>query len=188
MSGRSVRATTTERTQHLPGDELIADLIGASSQAVTIRRPPRDVWPWIAQMGAGTRGGRYSYDFLDNGRQPSADWIRPDLQRLSVAMIFPALPGVRDGFVLLDFEPDRVLILGWRAPDGRLLVSWVFVLQDVARHGTRLLVRARAAAGYRFLGLPWSLGKPLAGLVHFIMERKQLLEIARRAESMEPCS
>ena len=31
-----------------------------------------EVWPWLVQMGAGSRAGWYSYDFLDNGRRPSA--------------------------------------------------------------------------------------------------------------------
>jgi hypothetical protein len=47
---------------------------------------------------------------------------------------------------------------------------------------TRLIVRARAADDYRFHGLPKAASFWLARVVHFIMERKQLLEIARRAE------
>jgi hypothetical protein len=97
-------------------------------------------------------------------------------------MIFPALPGVRDGFSLLEFEPERFLILGWRSPDGALLMTWAFVLQEARNQGTRLIVRARAGPGYQFRHLPWWLGKRIARVVHFIMQRKQLLGIARRAE------
>ena len=70
---RSVRATTDERARALPGDERIPQAIDTLTHGVTIRRPARDVWPWLAQMGAGSRGGWYSYDWLDNGRKVVAE-------------------------------------------------------------------------------------------------------------------
>ena len=79
----SVRATTDERARALPGDERIPQAIDSLTHGVTIRRPARDVWPWLVQMGAGSRGGWYSYDWLDNGRKPSAARIVPDLQHPS---------------------------------------------------------------------------------------------------------
>src|SRR5690606_22567747 len=88
-----------------------------------------------------------------------------------------------DGFTLLAFERDRSLILGWRSPDGVLLMTWAFVLQEIEDRATRLIVRARAGPGYQFHRLPWWLGKRAVAFVHFIMQRKQLLGIARRAES-----
>jgi hypothetical protein len=135
-------------------------------------------------MGAGTRGGWYSYDVLDNGGRPSARRIVPELQRIEVGMIFPAVPGATDGFSLLRFEPARFLVLGWLTAQRVPLMTWAFVLEDTAPGSTRLIVRARAGAGYRFFGLPWWLMRPLATSVHFAMQRKQLLGIARRAEQM----
>jgi hypothetical protein len=99
-----------------------------------------------------------------------------------VGAVFPALPGRRDGFVLLENEPTHWLVLGWPAPDGDLMVTWTFALHDIDDNTTRLIVRARASDDYRFHGLPKSMGLLFARLVHFVMERKQLLEIARRAE------
>jgi membrane protease YdiL (CAAX protease family) len=113
---RSVRATREEQTRALPGDDRIPDAIDTLTHGVTIRRPPRDVWPWIVQMGAGSRAGWYSYDWLDNGRQPSVTRIVPELQHPAVGTIFPALPGVTDGFVLMAIEPERVLMLGFPPP------------------------------------------------------------------------
>jgi hypothetical protein len=69
MLNRPVRATRTEARQPLPGDDLIPKPVGSLTHAVTITRPPHDVWPWLAQMGAGSRAGWYSYDFLDNGQR-----------------------------------------------------------------------------------------------------------------------
>ena len=180
---RSVRATTDERARALPGDERIPQAIDTLTHGVTIRRAPRDVWPWLIQMGAGSRGGWYSYDWLDNGRQPSATHIVPELQHPAIGTIFPALPGVTEGFTLLAIEHERVLTLGWLAVDGTPEVTWTFVLDEVAPGVTRLLVRVRGGPGYRFHGLPRSLTRLVVRVVHFIMQRKQLLGIRRRAES-----
>jgi hypothetical protein len=179
----SVRATRDERARTLPGDERIAQAIDTLTHGVTIRRAPRDVWPWLVQMGAGSRGGWYSYDWLDNGRQPSAARIVPELQHPAIGTIFPALPGITEGFTLLAIEPERVLTLGWPAPDGRPDVTWTFVLDEVAPDVTRLLVRACGGPGYRFHGLSLQLTRLVVRFVHFIMQRKQLLGIRRRAES-----
>jgi hypothetical protein len=178
-----VRATADECARALPGDERISQAIDTLTHGVTIRRAPRDVWPWVAQMGAGSRGGWYSYDWLDNGRQPSATRIVPELQHPAIGTIFPALPGMTEGFTVLAVEPEHVLTLAWLAPDGTPEVTWTFVLEETAPAITRLLVRVRGGPGYRFHGLPLPLTRILIRLVHFIMQRKQLLGIKRRAES-----
>jgi len=177
-----VRATPHEKSRTRPGDELIGRPIGSFDHAITIRRPRDVVWPWLAQMGAGSRAGWYRYDFLDNGRQPSAKCIRPDRQHLAVGMIFPALPDVIDGFTLLAVETARVLVLGWKAPTGTCLMTWAFVLEDADDRSTRLIVRVRGGPEYRVHRLPWWASPFIVKLVHFIMQRKQLLGIARRAE------
>jgi hypothetical protein len=180
---QSVRTTANERVRALPGDERIPQAIDTLTHGVTIRRAPLNVWPWLVQMGAGSRGGWYSYDWLDNGRQPSAAHIVPELQHPAIGTIFPALPGVMEGFTLLAIEHERVLTLGWLAQDGTPEVTWTFVLDEVAPGATRLLVRARGGPGYRFHGLPLLLTRLAVRVIHFIMQRKQLLGIRRRAES-----
>ena len=134
-------------------------------------------------MGAGSRGGWYSYDWLDNGRKPSASRIVPELQHPAIGTIFPALPGVAEGFTLLAMEHERMLMLGWPAPDGTPEVTWTFLLDELAPGVTRLLVRVRGGPGYRFHGLPLLLTRLVIRVVHFIMQRKQLLGVARRAEA-----
>jgi hypothetical protein len=100
--------------------------------------------------------------------------------------LFPALPGVTDGFKLVAFVSERSLILGWRAGDGHLLVTWSFVLCEIAQRRTRLITRVRGAADYRFRGLPPRVSRYLARPVHVIMQRKQLHELARRIEACPP--
>ena len=52
------------------------------------------------------------------------------------------------------------------------IMTWAFVLEAVDEGTTRLVVRARGARGYPFIRFG-----------HFIMQRRQLLGIASRAES-----
>jgi len=180
----SVRASPEEQVQVLPGDELIAQPIDTLTHGITIRRPPRDVWAWLVQMGAGSRAGWYSYDWLDNGGRRSAERIEPAWQHPAVGSIFPALPGMTEGFVLLAVKEEKLLTLGMLGSDGRPEVTWGFVLREPVPGLTRLLVRARGGPGYRFHGLPLLLTRLVVRAVHFIMERKQLLEIKQRAELM----
>jgi hypothetical protein len=180
--GGRVRATTSERSRVFPGDELIPDATGTLTHAISIAASSEVVWPWLVQMGAGTRAGWYSYDCLDNGRHASATHIMPELQHITVGTVFPALPGVTEGFVVLALEPPRCLILGWPSPHGSPLVTWVFVLEQRPGNTTRLIVRVRGGQGYRFHALPEWLSTPAIRLVHFVMQRKQLLGITRRVE------
>jgi hypothetical protein len=174
-------ATAREHLLAFPGDEMIRNAAGSLTHGITVHCNRRELWPWLIQMGAD-RAGWYSYDMLDNGGRPSADHIVQGLQSPPVGAVFPALPGRSDGFVLLENEPTHWLVLGWPAPDGELAVTWAFMLHAIDENTTRLLVRARASDDYRFHGLPKAMGLLLARMVHFVMERKQLLEIARRAE------
>jgi hypothetical protein len=181
----SVRATGDESTRPFPGDDLIPNPRGVFTNAVTIHARPDQVWPWLAQMGAG-RAGWYSYDRLDNGGEPSACRIVPELQHLEVGMVFPAGPGITDGFTLVAFEPERFLVLEWKARDGVRLVSWAFALEPL-NGMTRLIVRVRGGRGYGFFGLSPTLTQhivPVVHAVHFIMQRRQLLGIAYRAATL----
>jgi hypothetical protein len=179
---QQVRATTAERSKPLPGDDLISDPIGAVNHAITIRRPPHDVWPWLAQMGSG-RAGWYSYDFIDNGGHRSAERILPEFQHVAVGIVFPALPGAKDVFVVAQSEPERSLVLTWRLPDGRFQTTWAFVLEQPQPDQTRLIVRGRVASGYRPYGLPQWFALLMGRPAHFIMQRKQLLSIRYPAET-----
>ena len=170
------------RNSDLPGDDLIAHPLASLTHAITIRCTPEAVWPWLAQMGAG-RAGWYSYDAIDNGGKPSARRIVPELQTIEVGYLFPWLPGASEGFILMACAPGSFLVLGAPVVDGYPVVTWAFVLERQTPHTTRLIVRARASRRYRFHGLPeWvALGLMCPG--HFLMQRKQLLGIARRAGS-----
>ena len=179
---RSCRAVSAERRRQLPGDEFIPHAVATVTHAITIGVPPAEVWPWLAQMGSG-RAGWYAYDFIDNGRHPSANRILAEFLRIGVGAVFPALPGATDAFVVARCEKDRDLVLSWRSPAGTYFTTWAFVLEQEGPSRTRLLVRGRASPAYRPFGLPLWISRRIAPLAHAVMERKQLLDIKARAEA-----
>jgi hypothetical protein len=67
-------AADEEVRRRMPGDDLLPE--AASTRAIPIAAPPEQIWPWLVQLGYG-RGGWYSYDWIDNDGQPSADRILP---------------------------------------------------------------------------------------------------------------
>jgi hypothetical protein len=142
-----VRATPSEVTGSLPGDDLIAQPIGSVNHSVTIHRSPHEVWPWLVQRGSG-RAGWYAYDFIDNGGQQSAERIVPEYQDISVGSVLPALPGARDVFTVAQCEPDRSLVLSWRLPNGKYQTTWAFALEQKQPDETCRIVRGRVASGY----------------------------------------
>ena len=200
----NVRATASERRRALPGDNFLINAAGTVMHAVTIATPPAVLWPWLVQMGAG-RAGWYSYDWIDNDGEPSAERIVAELQRLCVGDIMPSLPGATDSFVVAAITPDRDLVLTVAAADGSVLASWEFFLEAVEARSTRLMVRGRVGALWpggsgemlssepRLIeGIYWLLARiprclmiPAAIFGHGLMQTRQLQSIKRRAERAE---
>ena len=149
--GRATRATQAERRAALPGDDEVPRPRWQLTRAVTIARPPGDVWPWIVQMGhPSRRAGWYAPYWLDRFvwriRERSADRIVPELQGLAVG---DRVPDSIDGtawFTVERLDPGRAVVLLLTThplpvyTDARF--SWAFALEDRGV-STRLLVRAR---------------------------------------------
>jgi hypothetical protein len=159
-------ATTLERRRPLRVDAMIPTPLFSSTHAITIDAPPEQVWPWIAQMGAG-RAGWYSWDAIDNGGVPSASRVAPDLQMVVPGDIMPSVPGATDAFVVFAVEPPRDLVL--TVPDGHggHAVAWEHALFPLDGNRTRLIVRARASS--RWLDL--ARAKPPSGHRRLFIER-----------------
>jgi hypothetical protein len=138
-------ATALEKRRPLPVDAFVQEPIFTSTHAITIDAPPEQVWPWIAQMGAG-RAGWYSWDGIDNGGTPSATSIRPKFQTVVAGDVMPAIPGAADAFLVAAVDPLRDLVL--TVPDGHggNAVAWEHVLDRLPGGRTRLLVRGRASS------------------------------------------
>jgi hypothetical protein len=174
-------ATDKEIAAAQPGDDLIGDANITATRAITIRRSPDVVWPWIAQLGQG-RGGFYSYDFLENlvGCDiHSADRVVPEWQQIEVGDEVRLAPTV--GLRVATLEPGRALVLQGSLPIARTPPfdsTWAFVLCEQPDGTTRLLSRERY--GYRRWWAPFVVEPTQA--ISFVMSRKMLLGIRDRAE------
>jgi hypothetical protein len=174
-------ATDEEIAASQPGDDLISDANVTATRAITIRRSPDVVWPWIAQLGQG-RGGFYSYDCLENllGFDiQSADRVVSEWQRLEVGdeIRLAAKAGLNAAIV----EPGRALVLQGSLPIARrspFASTWAFILEEQPDGTTRLLSRERY--GYRRWWAPLVVEPTQA--ISFVMSRKMLLGIRDRAE------
>jgi hypothetical protein len=174
-------ATDAEIATMHPGDELIADANVTATRAITIRRSPEIVWPWIAQLGQG-RGGFYSYDNLENRLGfdiHSADRIIPEWQQLEVGDEVRLAPTV--GLKAAIVEPGRALVLQGALPVAKALPfdsTWAFILCQQPDGSTRLLSRERY--GYKRWWAPLVVEPTQAA--SFLMSRKMLLGIRDRVE------
>jgi hypothetical protein len=174
-------ATDEEIAAAQPGDDLIGDANVTATRAITIRRSPDVVWPWVAQLGQG-RGGFYSYDFLENlvGCDiHSADRVVSEWQQIEVGDEVRLAPTA--GLRVATLEPGRALVLQGSLPIARTPPfdsSWAFVLCEQPDGTTRLL--SREQYGYRRWWAPFVVEPTQA--ISFVMSRKMLLGIRDRAE------
>ncbi|MBS1795561.1 MAG: hypothetical protein JSS81_17025 [Acidobacteria bacterium] len=179
-------ATDEEVRAHLPGDEIKPSAGIQVTHAVTIDAPANVVWKWLVQIGQD-RGGFYSYDWIENLfglRVHNAYGVHSEWQRLAVGDFVRAahpdwLGGKyrdRTGWYVVELEPDYKLVLRDEIEQG----SWAFVLRHLDETRTRLVIRARGDRPANLLDKAFHYGffEP----AHFIMERKMLLTIKRRAE------
>jgi hypothetical protein len=182
---------TKEATRSLAGDETVPDPGIASTRAIDIHAPAHVVWPWLVQMG-WKRAGWYSYDMIDNDRTHGAEGIIPRLQSLQVGDLVPEGPEV--GWTVRALEPGHLLLLDTTGPMKgvgwvqRRDSSWLFLLTTIDADHTRLVERSRTTISMNHATLA---GRLLATRLStlailapgdFVMARRQMLGIKRRAE------
>jgi hypothetical protein len=184
-------ATDAEVVRSLPGDELVPASMLGYTRAITIQALPERVWPWLAQMGQG-RGGLYSYDGLENLAGcdiHSVEHILPELQNLRTGDLIRLGPQGYPCFVVSSLDPCRSLVLVSADPKngqpveyqtgmdkGYSIATWQFILEPAEAGAVRLLIRQRLAFSPDMKWV-WRLTEPVA----FVMERKMMLGIRRRA-------
>lgn len=188
-------ATYEETERLLPGDEYILQPKLRATRAVNIHARPSEVWPWLVQIGQG-RGGFYSYDWLENlfgFNIHSANRIVPELQHLKEGDTISLEPGGL-GLTVQKIDKNKTLILRWcfdtkakqavdidgPKPEEYVEGTWVFHLEELDKKSTRLISRIR---------IDWTSGfqnsvfnRVFIEPADFVMERKMLLGIKKRAE------
>jgi hypothetical protein len=175
-------STPDELDATLPGDELIPCASITATRAISVAAAADDVWPWIAQLGQ-SRGGFYSYDFLENlvgCDMHTADRVVPEWQSIAVGDDVRLHPEVALRVAVVD--PGTALVLRGGIPMGTIDppydFTWAFAVRARADGTTRLVVRERYAYTRWWSAL---LVEPVQ-LISFIMSRRMLLGISRRAQ------
>ncbi len=171
-------ATPAEVRSAFPGDERVSNPCYVSTRGVTIGATPGDIWPWLAQLGY-RRGGLYSYDWLDrlfgylDGS--SAEEILPEYQSIRAGDTVPL--GRGPDWPVVEVVPERTLVV----EPLQHAVTWAFVLVPIDEASTRLVTRVRYRVEPTLRG---RLMMAAMGLAAFVMTRKMLLGIKRRAEAL----
>lgn len=170
----------------MPGDAVIANPTHSYTQAITVHAPAADIWPWLVQIGY-QRGGLYSYDWLDRLfgflDRPSATGILPEFQRLAVGdkilWMKPSRFVPRQELTVAVLEPLRTLALDYQG----LGMEWVwqFGLYPQDGEGTRLVSHSTERVPNTPAG---RLGMLIMEPAAFIMTRRMLLNLKRRAEAL----
>lgn len=185
---RSWGATKEEFEKRLPGDELVGSASLQTTKALTINAAPAQIYPWLLQLGVD-RGGMYSYDWLENLfglKVHSVKEIVPAYQEVAIGDFWRFTPkdyvmSPGPGLYVRELQPDRAVLLCFgmeNKPEDPCVDTWQFVLEEQRDGSTRLLLRSRMA-------FEQTLPIKMTYFVQFLMERKMLLEIRERAESMQ---
>jgi hypothetical protein len=181
----------------MPGDQLIPKPKWMWTHAVTVNAPADQVWPWLVQTGQG-RGGFYSYELLENmvGCDiHNADRIIPELQKLKVGdgiRLHPKAPPLPVALI----EPSRALVLHAKdyspaeesqeptktKPEKNFSTSWGFYLDKIDDSTTRLTSRWKISYNPTLMN-KLGYGPFIIGPIGFVMDRKMLLGIKKRAEA-----
>lgn len=170
------------------GDELVPEPVWAWTHGVEIDAPSERVWRWVSQLGAD-RGGFYSYQWLENivgcGIR-NADAVHPEweLERGDKLLLHPKVPALE----IVRLERGRHLVAhapvdeaARKAGKPWAAASWLFELEELPEHRTRLITRYRVICSSDFatrLGLGPALLEPIG----FAMDRRLLLGIKERVE------
>jgi hypothetical protein len=173
-------ATDEEIARPMLGDDQIADPLIVTNRAITIEAPPDDVWPWLVQMGELPRAGFYSYEWIERlmGMQvQNADRLEAELQQIEVGKALDR----QGNMIVRAIDPGRALVVG-PAPGLWLDTTWAMAVYPTGDDHTRLVSRVRAKVNR------WTPTAPLWMAMldpgQFLMERKFLLEVKERAESL----
>ncbi len=185
--------TPAEAHATLPGDDLFPIYSGEATHAITIHASPRQVWPWLMQIGQD-RSGFYSYAFLENAfgcDMPKVERLVPEWKPRATGetvwfctpkrfggqgRMIPAIVVPNRAFAMVSTNDWQRLKDGGRAQEG----MWTFALEPLGDGQTRLIARLRG-------GTPPTLASRLVGRLfwepaHFVMEQKMLRTIRDLSE------
>jgi hypothetical protein len=191
--GRTWGSTSAERTQALPGDDIVPDASWIMDHGITIKAPVERVWPWLVQVGWG-RAGWYTYRWVDQllfpRNAPSASEILPQQQSLKVGdKILDGPPDAGCFFVVDRMEPGRFIVLHstthlppqlLNRPDVNLNWTWTLALDPTIGNNARFHLRVRGTIRPLWLQV---LAHLLVVPADFLMGRSMCKGLKHRVEA-----
>ncbi|MBI4617256.1 MAG: hypothetical protein HY720_26825, partial [Planctomycetes bacterium] len=166
---RTWNVTAQERARELPADGMVKDALKLD-RAITIARPPAEVWPWVARFGRGA--GYYSWDFLDNRGHRHADYLvdAPEPAVGDANKLLGTIRHVDAGRELVWYEEadDFQKILGARVPN-----AFAFRIDPSEGGGTRVHLRLS-------IGIPRTLLARAIGRLVTLLDHVMATEMLRR--------
>ncbi len=158
-------------------DHLPEPFDAAYFRGVTVDAPPATLFRWLCQL----RAAPYSYDWIDNWGRRSPRRLIPGLENLAIGQTVMSI------FDLIAFERDVHLTV--RIKPGTLAermfgaVVGTYLIIPRSAGGCRLIVKLRVRHPRGLMG--W-LGRAVLPTGDLIMMRRQLLNLKRLAESVNP--
>jgi hypothetical protein len=135
-------ATAEEIKRAMPGDDLVVNPTFLATRGITIRGRPKDIWPWLVQMGYD-RAGFYGYDLIENIGSTtglhSATSILPALQHPKTGDVLPISAVAHLTFGTM--QPDQYMI--WQSEAAPHDGAFTWALYPVDQSHTRLISRIR---------------------------------------------
>jgi hypothetical protein len=170
--------TLEERSNTLPGDELLPTPLRVTNRAVTINAEPEKVYEWIVQIGAD-KSGMYSYTWLERlvgCEMAKVEVINPSWQKLKEGDLMKMCAGdfAPPPYLVAQVIPDNAVIFGHKENE-EWVELWQFVVVPQRDGTTRLVTRTRT----NVIGGMWEVFNRVA----FVMERKMLLTIKSLSEN-----
>jgi hypothetical protein len=177
-----------ELMQQFPGDSIIDTPNIVSTKSIRITAEPKQIWPWLVQMGQG-QGGFYSYSRLQNLvglKMKNADQIMPEYQDTAIGDLMKLSP--QGGGEIVIMENNRALVLfadekqmiNPNIEESRFSTTWLFFIEHKGGGESKLYSRGR----YKYKGILVSvMMRIFLEPITFVMERKMLKGIKRRVEN-----
>lgn len=133
----------TNRHGNPPGDELLPGANMTFDRTATIDATPRELWPWIVQLGK-QRAGWYLPARLEHllpaDRRPSRT-IEPQWQTLTIGDRIPDYGGRHEWLEVARMEAPHILV--YRSERRNTRFTWALLLSSSTDRQTELRLRFR---------------------------------------------
>ena len=153
-------ATIREANRSFPGDDITPSKPFRSTMATNLNAAPRDIWPWLVQVGWG-KAAFYSYNKIEallGMDLHNADYINSEWQDLKVGdTMWMSHPKRKYLFPITKvdrIEPNEELVFAIYGPQGvgeEPSGAWSFILEPTdagrTRHYSRLQVSTPSFLG-----------------------------------------